>query len=163
MFWISWLINSKIYRFLLISYNCLDLLFCLLIFYLLSSLIWLPIIYCVKHWVHVDLITKYYYEPLIWESNSRDNLGRSKTKVVNLPSGEQTIILYVCERLCFFCQCFTHEQTQCPIKPSASQSVVDLNYPNQKSTSIHEPVLKRRWSSLCCVVGRSSWNKSCHG
>lgn len=116
-----------------------------------------------KNWVHMDSITKYYCEPLIWESKSKDNMGISKTKVVNLPSGEQTIILYEYERLYFFCQRFTHEQTQCPIKPSATQSGVDLNYPNQKSTSIHEPFLKRGWSSLCCVVGRSSWNKSGHG
>lgn len=51
-----------------------------------------------------------------------------KTKVVNLPSGGQTSILYEYERIhkiCFHCQRLTHEQTVCPIKLCSLQRASD--------------------------------------
>ncbi|XP_013646182.2 uncharacterized protein LOC106350893 [Brassica napus] len=69
-----------------------------------------------------------------------------KSKVVNLPSGGQTSILYEYERIhkrCFHCQRLTHEQTVCPIKLRSLQRASDqLPSSSKISDSLKELVLK---------------------
>lgn len=69
-----------------------------------------------------------------------------KTKVVNLPSGEQTTILYEYERIhkrCFHCQRLTHEQTVCPFKlRQLEKSSEQSNILNRGLKNSQDKVLK---------------------
>lgn len=67
-----------------------------------------------------------------------------RTKVVNLPSGGQTIVRYDFERLqkrCYTCQRLTHKQDKCPIYLNKEGLDVEKETYNKKEGK--DPVLKR--------------------
>lgn len=74
------------------------------------------------------------------------NLVR-RTKVVNLPSGGQTIVRYDFERLhkrCYTCQRLTYEQEKCPIYLNKDVIVAEGEKQNKDEGSREKvPVLKR--------------------
>lgn len=54
-----------------------------------------------------------------------------RSKIVNLPSGETTTILYDYERIqkrCYFCQRLTHEEPACPVWKKKKTSSVKRRF-----------------------------------
>lgn len=95
------------------------------------------------------------YDPLKAQSREyvrvRVNLDVSnpvrRAKVVNLPSGRQTTVLYDFERLqkrCYTCQRLTHEQEKCPLFLNKDSSTPSTEKENRKTVpEIKAPFLKK--------------------